>query len=145
MKKFFLAAFALVSSLAVFAFDPVVDEKVLEAFNKTFQSAEDVSWSVLGDNYQVKFTQNEIASKVYYDREGHILKTYRYYNEESLPLLVMTKVKSKYTSTQIFGVTEVTSDNGTYYYIMLEDQTHWLEVRVDSYGSIRVEKKFKKA
>jgi hypothetical protein len=145
MKKIILAAFALVSSFAVFANDPGVNEKVLEAFNKTFQQAQDVSWSTSGENYQVKFTQNAIASRVYYDKEGNILKTYRYYKEESLPLLIISKVRSRYSEKSIHGVTEVSSENGTYYYIMLEDKTHWMEVKSDSYGSLKVEKKFKKA
>jgi len=144
MKKIILAAFALVTSFTVMASDPGVDEKVLEAFNKTFQQAENVTWSTDGDNYQVKFTQNEIASRVYYNKEGQIIKSFRYYHEDGLPLLVLSKVKTKYSDKKIYGVTEVSSDEGTYYYITLEGDDDWMEVKSDSYGSLRVEKKFKK-
>jgi hypothetical protein len=144
MKKIILAAFVTICSLGSFASDPGVDEKVLEAFNKTFQQAEDVSWSTSGDNFQVKFTQNEIASRVYYDKEGNILKTYRYYKEQGLPLLVFSKVKMKYSEQKIHGVTEVSSDEGTYYHITLEDGSNWTEIKADSYGAIEQVRKFKK-
>jgi hypothetical protein len=145
MKKIIFAAFALISSLSLFASDPGVDEKVLEAFNKTFKQAEDVSWTTSGDNFQVKFTQNDIASRVYYDKEGNILKTYRYYKEEGLPLLIFSNVKTKYSDKTIFGVVESSSKEGTYYYITLEGDKEWMEVKADGFGYLQVEKKFKKA
>ena len=145
MKKIILAAFALVCSLGLYANDPGVDEKVLDAFNKTFQNAEDVSWTTTGDAYQVKFKQNDISSRVYYDKEGNILKTYRYYYEQGLPLLVLSKIKSKHADKKIFGVVEVSSEEGTFYHVTLESDKHWLEVKADSYGSLTLEKKLKKA
>ncbi|MGZ8545610.1 MAG: hypothetical protein ACXWV0_09955 [Flavisolibacter sp.] len=143
MKKILLAGFALVCSMVAIADDPGVDEKVLAAFNKTFQQAEDVSWTTTEDHYQVKFTQHSIASRVYYDMAGNITKTYRYYKEENLPLLVLAKVKTKYTNQEIHGVTEVSSDSGTYYYIMLKNTTHWTEIKSDSYGALKLERKFR--
>jgi hypothetical protein len=62
-----------------------------------------------------------------------------------LPLLVLSKVKSKFNGKKIFGVTEESSDNGTFYHIILEDEKHWVNITADSYGSIRVDKKYNKA
>lgn len=146
MKQIILAAFALVCSLSLFANDPGVDEKVLDAFNKTFQNAEQVSWSTAGDQmYEVKFKQNEISSRVYYDKQGNILKTYRYYYENQLPLMVLSKVKSRYADRSIFGVVEVSSDEGTIYHITMQDEKHWYEVKADQYGALYQIKKFKKS
>jgi hypothetical protein len=144
MKKIFLAAFISACTLTVFASDPV-DAKVLEAFNKAFKNAQNVSWSTSEYTYEVRFDQDKVTAKITYDKSGNIIRTMRYYGEEQLPLLIMNKVKNKYTDKKIFGVVEVASEDGTYYHITLEGAKTWMNIKADSYGSITVESKFKKA
>lgn len=143
MKKILLAALVVVFGFIANATDP--NEKVLEAFKKTFPQVEDVAWTENPNSYEVKFKQNEILSKVTYDREGNIIKTLRYYQEQQLPILILSKVKNKFADKKIFGVTEEASDEGTFYHIVLEDEKNWVQITADSYGSIKVDKKFKKA
>jgi uncharacterized protein YkuJ len=147
MKKIILAAAALIAfSAKMFAgTDPIVGEKVLEAFKKTFLNVKEVSWSEMPQAYEVKFKQDQITARVTYDRDGNILKTIRYYSENQLPILVLTKLKNKYSDKKVFGVTEVSSDEGVYYHIVLEDEKDWTNVKADSYGSMTVESKLKKA
>ena len=143
MKKILLAAIVFASSFRAMADDP--NQKVLDAFNKTFSHVKEVAWTENEHSYEVKFKQNEILSKVTYDKEGNIMKTLRYYYEQGLPLLILSKVKTKFTDKKIFGVTEESSDEGTYYHIVLEDAKHWINVTADSYGGIKVDKKYNKA
>src|SRR4029079_12917885 len=96
MKKIFLAAFISACTLTVFASDPV-DAKVLDAFNKAFKNAENVSWSTSENTYEVRFDQNKVTAKITYDKEGNIIRTMRYYGEDQLPLLIMNRVKNKYS------------------------------------------------
>jgi hypothetical protein len=145
MKKILLAAAFAISSLSLFAAGPGVDEKVLEAFNKTFRNAQDVSWTEMEDTYQVSFKQNTITSKITYDRRGNIVKTLRYYFEEQLPLLVLSRIKNKYSGKSVHGVVEVSSEAGTFYHITLEDEKNWMEIKADNFGNLSVEKKFRKA
>ena len=121
MKKIFLAALILGCSFRVLADDPTVDEKVLTAFNKTFQYAQDVSWTVHTQSFEVKFKQDEITSRVTYDKEGNIIKTYRYYREDRLPLMVLARLKNRYPDKSIYGVVEESSEEGTTYHVTLED------------------------
>jgi len=144
MKKISLAAIILISSFYSFAFDPGVNEKVLDAFNKTFSDARDVSWSETPNSYEVSFKQHAIQLKVNYDKEGNIINTLRYYSEEHLPLMVLSKIKTRFTDKKIFGVTEISSEEGTYYHVVLEDDHNWIEVKADVFGSISVQKKMKK-
>jgi hypothetical protein len=144
MKKIFLVALISACTLHVFASDPV-DAKVLESFNKTFKNVENVSWSTSEYTYEVRFDQDKVSAKITYDKNGNIVRTMRYYTEEKLPLMVLTKVKNKYSDKKIFGVVELSSDEGTFYHITLEDANNWLNVKADSYGSTSVESKFKKA
>lgn len=143
MKKILLAAIVFASSFRAMADDP--NQKVLDAFNKTFSHVKEVAWTENEHSYEVKFKQNEILSKVTYDKEGNITKTLRYYYEQSLPLLILSKVKTKFSDKKIFGVTEESSDEGTYYHVVLEDEKHWINVTADSFGGIKVDKKYNKA
>lgn len=144
MKQILLAAVIAVSfSFTAKADDP--NQKVLNAFNKTFQNVKEVAWTENEHTFEVKFKQNEILSKVTYDTDGNIVRTLRYYYEDNLPLLVVSKVKNKFNDKKIFGVTEQSSEEGTFYHIILEDDTHWINITADSYGSIRVDSKYKKA
>ena len=143
MKKILLAAIVFASSFTAMADDP--NQKVLTAFNKIFPHVKEVAWTENEHSYEVKFKQNEILSKVTYDKEGNIMKTLRYYYEQGLPLLILSKVKTKFTDKKIFGVTEESSDEGTFYHIVLEDEKHWINITADTYGGIKVDKKFNKA
>jgi hypothetical protein len=144
MKKILLsAAIVFAFSFTAMADDPT--QKVLDAFNKTFPHVKDVAWTESEQSYEVKFKQNEILSKVTYDRNGNIVKTLRYYYEQNLPLLVLSKVKNKFSDKKIYGVTEESSEEGTFYHIILEDEKHWINITADSYGGIKVDKKFNKA
>ena len=144
MKKILLAITISAFTLTAFASDPV-DEKVLESFNKAFKDAENVSWSTSEYTYEVRFDQNKVTAKITYDKAGNILRTLRYYTEEKLPLMVITKVKDKYNDKKIFGVVEISSEEGTFYHITLEGAKTWTMLKADSYGNLSVEKKFKKA
>lgn len=143
MKKILLAAIFFASGFRAMADDP--NQKVLDAFNKTFPNVKEVAWTENEHSYEVKFKQNEILFRVTYDKDGNILKTLRYYYEQNLPLLVLSKVKSKFKNKKIYEVTEESSEEGTYYHIILEDEKHWINITADSYGSIKVDKKFNKA
>jgi hypothetical protein len=144
MKKILFAALILASSFTVKAADEP-NEKVLTAFTKTFKNVQDVIWSELSDRYEVKFKLDEIATKVTYDKEGRIVRTLRYYGEDRLPILVLSALHDRFTDKKVYGVVEETSEEGTYYHITLETPKNWIEVKSDTYGTLTVEKKFKKA
>lgn len=143
MKKILLVTMMFALTLTAMATDP--NEKVLDAFKKTFPHVEDVAWTESPNSYEVKFKQNEILAKVTYDKEGNIIKTLRYYHEQQLPILVMSKVKARFNDKRIHGVTEESSEEGTFYHIVLEDEKNWVQITADTYGAIKVDKKFKKA
>lgn len=143
MKKILFAALVLIG-ISAYAKSPIVSEKVLNAFNKTFQNAKEVSWTELKNAYEVKFVDADIRMRVVYDEAGNIVNTIRYYYEDKLPVLILTKVKSKYPDRKIFGVTEESSEEGMKYHIILEDSKSWTTVLADPSGSMYVEKKMRK-
>jgi hypothetical protein len=144
MKKILVAAVALAFTLSSFAKDPGINEKVLEAFNKTFSDATEVVWTEANNSYEANFKQHQVQTRVYYDREGNIIRTLRYYGEEHLPLMVLSKLKTKYADKKIFGVTEEATENGINFHVILEDEKSWLQINSDVYGSFSQIKKMKK-
>lgn len=144
MKK--MLAFVLLFTVAFrsFAADPGVDERVLLAFRQSFPDVRDERWSESTDAYQVSFSKDEIRSTITYDKEGNMLKTFRYYDEKHLPVLLLSTLKKKYPNKTVFGVTEESSEDGITYHITLEDEKYWTKVKADNFGAMSVEQKLRK-
>lgn len=146
MKKIFFAAAAFLLTCSAFANTVKdVNAKVLGAFKSTFQNASQVVWHEYKDYYEVRFMQGTIDARVKYDTNGNIMQAIRYYKEDNLPLLIKAKIKNKYANEKIFGVTEISSDTELSYYIVLENEKNWINIKCDSFGNISVQHKFKKA
>jgi hypothetical protein len=146
MKKILLTAATALFTLALFASEPVkINEKVIEAFQKSFKHAKNVSWHEYQNFYEVKFLHNAVDSRITYDTEGNILRTIRYYGEDQLPLFVKAKLQNRFKDKKVFGVTELAVEGGLDYYIVLEDATKWTHVKCDAVGNMSVYKKYNKA
>jgi hypothetical protein len=146
MKKIFLATLILGLSFNLFAAEPVtVNEKVLSSFNKTFVNVQEIIWSETADYYMVNFKQNDMVIRATYDKQGSMVSSLRYYKEDQLPILILSKVKNRFTDKCIYAVTEETNENGVHYHITLQDEKHWVMIISDSYGNITIDKKYDKA
>jgi hypothetical protein len=145
MKKIMMIA-SLLLGVVTFAGTPTeVNEKVLNAFRKTFTTAKDVVWYEYGDSYTVNFKQADIKTRVHYDKNGNLLESYRYYQEEQLPPYIVSKIRKKFPEKKIFGITECSTENDVAFYIMLEGEKDWTKVRCDINGYMEVEHKYTKA
>jgi len=146
MKRVLLACFLLTLSAGVFAAaDGNISDKLLQAFNKTFQDAQQVKWAETEDKYMVNFTHGDILTKVEYDKEGNFLNSLRYYSEKNLPVSILCRLQKKYSDKKVFGVTEITSDTSVEYYIKLEDAENWITVKSNVDGAMQVVERYKKA
>jgi hypothetical protein len=145
MKKIFIiAAASFLFASSSFAAEP--NQKVLSAFNKTFNQVKDVIWQDVEENrYEANFNQNNITYRVMYDQEGNVVKSIRYYFAQTLPIFIQAKLAKKYDGKKVFGVTEVTTETEIQYHIILEDASNWTHVQSDSFGNMFTEKKLKKA
>lgn len=145
MKKLIICLCLFASIAAAAVEPPEVNEKVLKAFNETFIKAQDVVWHEMQNTYQASFKQSEIVTRAIYDTEGNLLRTTRYYSEEHLPLSILTKLKKKYEGKKIFGVTESSTEQESFYQVVLEDEKNWYIVISDNAGSLELSKKYRKA
>jgi hypothetical protein len=145
MKKLFYAVVLLTGLSATATTPPEVNEKVLKAFKETFANAENVSWKEMDNSCQADFKQFEITVHAVYDNDGNLLETTRYYTEKGLPPNILSKLKKKYPGKEVYGVNEISSDQEISYYITLQDDKFWYNIKSDPYASLEQTSKFKKA
>jgi hypothetical protein len=122
MKKMMLTLAIVVSSIGVaFAGEEEVNAKVLGAFKNEFKSATDIKWTIGTNYYQAAFVYNEQHVSAFYNLEGDLLGLTRYISPADLPLALQSDLKKSYDSYWISDLFEVSNDEGTTYYITLED------------------------
>ncbi len=144
MKRTFILAALISLSTAIFA-NPVVNDKVLKSFNKTFATAEEVRWHEANDHYTVSFKHSGIRTTVNYDKSGNMVSTIRYYLPELLPLNVLSKLTREYSNATLFGVTEIGAGNNVVYVVKIEEKKNWSTVKIDNSGNMEVIERYRKA
>jgi hypothetical protein len=144
MKKLLLLLLVFITGVS-YAGTPGIDEKILKTFQEAFPKAEKVTWYEDNGAYAVLFTCDDIRCRMWFDNKGTAQKTIRYYYEQNLCPFVLTKVKQKFSGKKVYGITEVSTNEGITYNIILEDETRWYHVFVDTNGSVQLEKKYIKA
>ena len=142
MKKLVISMSLVLFSLISFA---MPNEKVLSNFKHTFPKAESITWYDNEQYYEVHFTNGEVKCRLWYDKEGAVTKALRYYSKEMLYPLILSSLQRKHSDKTIFGVTELTNEDGVHFYIVLEDAKKWYHVTSDISGNLTLTKTFKKA
>ena len=143
MKRVLFGLVLLISAIS-FAATPV-NEKVTSRFAETFPAAQNAKWYEYENSYEVFFVNNDITCRVKYDLQGNIISARRDYYENHLSLYLLAKVKEKFSGKKIFGVTEVTTQDGVVYTIVLEDDKNWTTITSNETGNFSVVQKLKKA
>lgn len=147
MKKIiFLCMLTVMSSASIFAIsEPGASERILKLFHQAFPKIEKPVFYDFGDGYMIYYKKNDSsAGRVYYDIQGDMVKTLKYYGESELDPFIGGKIADKYRGKRIFGVTEMVSDDEHSYHIVLEDAKYWYTVVSDATGSMSLVSKLKK-
>jgi hypothetical protein len=144
MKKVSVLTAALMVALFSFARPADVSEKVKKIFRETYAKAQDVQWVECKPNYEVSFSLSGIQSKIIYDTDGNIVSSLRYYSPDNLPVHILSKLKRKYSDKELFGITEVSSEEGITYFIKMHDAQYWYTVKADSEGNLELSEKMKR-
>jgi hypothetical protein len=124
MKKIMFSAVfaAMLVTNSLFATEvPDVNAKALTAFNNQFANATDVEWSAGNDFYKANFLYNNNYVTAYYNTDGDFVATIRNIISANLPLILQTKLKNNYSDYWITNLYELSKNEGTSYYITLEN------------------------
>lgn len=124
--------------------DPLINDKAQQTFNETFKNAYDVSWTATGNNYEAFFTVDGIKTRALIDNKGTLVQTIRYYNADKLSSFVLASLQSNYKGMEIFGITEVTNENGVNYRIILMDNKYYTHINANSAGETQMVKRYKR-
>ena len=145
MKKMLLALVVLVSSLAVNAEEKNVNEKVLNAFKTEFTTASQVEWTTGPNYYKASFVFNDKHVFAFYNAEGSLLGLTRNITLSELPLKLQTDLKKNYESYWISDLFEAAREEGTSYFLTLEDADTRLVLKASADNSWTVYVKTKKS
>jgi hypothetical protein len=145
MKKLLVLAYSLMIGVNSFAYSGVgVNEKLLRSFRERYPNAEQVSWTELPESYTVNFIEDGVRSHIVYDKDGEVVRSTRYYKEQTLPYYLRMTIRKKYQGKRIFAVTEISTPDGVEYYVKLEDANIWLTILLDKEGELGVVEKLRK-
>ncbi|MGV3528363.1 MAG: hypothetical protein ACO1OO_05655 [Flavisolibacter sp.] len=142
MKKIFLTLLMAGSFMLAVAAAP--NDKVLANFNRSFPSAQKVAWSEYPDAFVVYFVKGDEQCRLWYNKEGEVVKSIRYYERDLLHPFIRSKVEKRYKGWDIKFITEVSSEEGTSYNVTVEKGNDWHSLMVNTYGQISVENKYRK-
>lgn len=150
MKKILLLIIVSVAGTGIFANPhriPDSSVNIKKIFHQDFPEVTHFNISTLNNEYVVYYNDqaSHNSGRVYYDTDGNILQTYKYYTGEQLPPFIRAKIKEKYDGKTISNVTEVTNADQHYYSIILSDSEQMFIVNSDEKGNLQLMKKYKKA
>jgi hypothetical protein len=87
-----------------------INERAQKNFQKEFPSALSPSWYKAEDGYIATFINNDVETKVSYDKKGRYMHTVSYYGEKMLPHDIRHIVKSVYYDYTITRIAEINAD-----------------------------------
>jgi len=121
------------------AFINNVNPRAARNLLKTFKDANNIQWKIDNQEITAYFTKNEIQTKVRYDKNGNRISIRKVYSGNKLDEFISSLAKKDFDwDFSIYGVTEVTSDAGKVYEIILQNKYYWGVVKIaeDNQGEL---------
>src|SRR5688572_12105223 len=124
MKRFFVTltlALSLISMSSFASDDYTVSDAAVKSFHSSFKSATEVSWTVSGNLYKASFLMNGQYVAAFFNEAGEMMAITRNITSTLLPIALQASLKKDYDKYWITDLFEVANEDGTSYYITLED------------------------
>ena len=131
MKKLIIAA-AMFVSMSAFAGKESVNEKVLNAFKTEFVNANQVEWTISPDYFKASFDLNGQRVFAFYNTDGELMGLSRNIASSQLPVKLQASLKNNYKGFWISDLFEMSNNNGTSYYVTLENGSNKVILRSTS-------------
>lgn len=144
MKKIIIMLAIAISSLTAFAGEENVSSTVLNAFNKDFAGAKDVQWTSTNDYYKAAFVFNGQSVNAFYQLDGGLIAMTRNISSLELPISLQANLKKNYSKYWISDLFEVSNNEGTIYYITMENADSKIVLKSSGTGKWNAFKKMAK-
>ena len=111
--------------------DENVSSSVIRSFNKMFSNVESAKWNATGKDVTVKFSQDNVAYHVFYNKKGKWLATIQTLPLEHLPKWVNARVKSDFGNYSVFLAQHVKTPAAWTYLVKIEKGKDWKIVKIN--------------
>jgi hypothetical protein len=145
MKKIIITLAVALSTLSSFAREVEVSSRVLDKFKSEFAGAKEVSWTAGENFYKAEFVYNDQHVFAFYSTTGELLGLTRYISSLDLPINLQASLKKNYGNYWISDLFEVSNEEGTGYYLTMENADSKVVLKSTGGGSWDVYKKIAKA
>ena len=145
MNKMILTLGLTLCMSFAFAGEENVSPEVLNSFNNEFSTAKEVEWTVGSNYYKATFIFNGNHVFAFYNTEGELLGLTRYISSLDLPIGLQKDLKKSYSACWISDLFEVANNEGTSYYITLENAEKKIVLRSAGSNNWTTFKKISKA
>lgn len=108
-------------SLSSFANGEEVSPRAIESFNSSFKNATEVKWTVTDNYFKADFVMNGQYVSAFYDVQGKMIALTRNISSLQLPIALQVDLKKNYNNYWITDVMEMATEEGTSYYITVEN------------------------
>jgi hypothetical protein len=142
MKKIFICV-AMLFTASAYA-GPATHETISQKFKATFPDAQSVKWYHGADYYEVNFVDKNTPERIYYDPDGKVFRTIKYYDGTKLNPFIAQKIEERYGNKTVKSITELQEDSGILYQIILQDNKHLYVVNCNDLGELTLQHKYKK-
>lgn len=101
--------------------EPRVAPAVIRSFENTFTAAKEADWTVAENFYKVEFAMSGQYVTAFYSTNGNLMGVTRNITSLQLPLTLQAELKKEYQDLWITDLFEVANEDGTHYYVTLEN------------------------
>ncbi|MES1249124.1 MAG: hypothetical protein ABUL46_00495 [Chitinophaga rupis] len=116
-----------------------VNKFIASAFLKKFAAAREVKWEKLNNGMRACFKIDEQILYAYYSGEGELTAVARPIRSSQLPLNLSLDLNQKYSEYYIADIFEVSSDNSSSYFVVLDSPRRKLLLKsIGSEGFIQL-------
>lgn len=144
MKKIIIMLAIALSSFSAFAGEENVSSAVLNAFNKEFAGVKDVQWTNADNYFKASFVFNGQSVSAFYQPDGELIALTRNISSLELPISLQTSLKNNYRQYWISDLFELSNNEGTSYYITVENADAKVVLKSDGAGNWSTFKKISK-
>jgi hypothetical protein len=147
MKQMILTLAVALSSVFAFAGEENanVDAQVLNAFKSEFVTAKDVKWTTSSTYYKASFVFNSQYVSAFYSLDGELMGLTRNITSLELPVKLQSGLRKSYSKYWISELFETSNNDGTRYYVTLENADQKIILKSTGNNTWEVFKKITKA
>lgn len=121
MKPLFILLATLTSLFSQAETPTEINATVLQSFQSTFKGAKEVDWTISTAYVKAQFALDGQYINAFYTNDGEMIALTRNITANQLPVMLQANLKKQCENFWITELFELTNEEGTSYYVTLEN------------------------